>query len=510
MRLTPRRASLLAAVGLLALVPGSARALQDAGMRALPPSSRALAPELLPFAILGLVFSGDEAAFAAITNYGLVLTRDGGKTWSLLCSRLWGVPSPLEPGATGWPIVDAAFAEKGALVVGMSGAWARSEGNVCGWQGVPGLAAARQLLAHPFVPSELFAVRSVGPAEPAPGAAPPRQEILRSTDDGKTFSTFSTIDAGWGRLYGGDAPHGAPTLHYFEQGFGAAPSLHTAIAGGSTFAKRPVAFGQPGDQVTLLAVRASTRIFEVREPETARPTEIWQEPLLAGSPGKLLTLLPSEVATGAATDGRRVWIATFRPGTGERRLLLAPGDGAPIVPVSTDFPWHSLTFQHGKLYATGAPQGQLGIWASEDDGRSWKTLFRPADLTAPACFGSLCAQALAYITARPAPDAGAPTVTLPKFDGGSADVAAADGPLTRPGPGAEAGVADGPLQAADAGGADAGAAAADAGGADAGANRAAGGGGCGCRLGAARPSAAGGGLFLAVVGLALGRRRRSR
>lgn len=400
----------------------------------------ALDPEFWPLRFDRLAVAGPDA-LAVATNHGILTTRDGGKTWMLLCPRIFGLPGPNEPESSSPIASDVELSEHGTLFAGMNGRWASTDAGACTWRPIRELSDAYHLVAHRAAADHLYAVKAANQTD---------QEILHSKDRGNTFQRSAVIPTSLGRLHAGSAPHGSPMMAFAP--FASPFVLWRSYAGSDNFSRRAYGFSRPNDHVFVEESRFDNLLLSVTDTGDVRPTELWMDPYENGAEGRLLTLPTGDrIATATFSleaSARKTWVAIRSPNRAHR-LMLQAQRGGPFTVVNTSFPSGPLTFAHDRLYVAGEFDYRPGVWTSVDDGRTWQSIFRLDDVRVPSCLGGLCAASLAYITNRPPPAAGPVTASLPKFEG------EAGTPATNPGTAApDAGVAaggPGPTATGDAG-----------------------------------------------------------
>ena len=137
-----------------------------------------------------LAFSPTDPTLVVLrTTFGILISHDGGTTWSWLCEDVVGVPST--------SIADPVLAVTQKSIVGapeIANGLVVSSDSGCNWStaGAPlSTQSIKDLVVKPDAPDDVLALTSTyGPDSGADGAPGYLQQVYESDDDGATWSAI--------------------------------------------------------------------------------------------------------------------------------------------------------------------------------------------------------------------------------------------------------------------------------------------------------------------------------
>jgi hypothetical protein len=350
------------------------------------------------------------------TNFGLIISDDGGTTWQWTCERAETSMASLY--AMGAPPADRLYSR--SLEVGL----AVSDDDSCSWHRAGGALAAA--IATDYFPDPTAAahVLAIVGAGPDGGAGPGADAVYESTDGGDTFAATPLYVAPAGaELLGVEIARSDPRIIYLST---ATPGPHPAIARSddagahwTTFDVEPSIGARTARIIAVDPVDAKVIYLRV----TGQGSEL----LAVSRDGGMTFTTPITLAGGTFSAFARlasgtVLVAGLVPGEGGTTAGVAwrSGDGGRTFDDWTLAPMprlRALAERSGTLYLAGS--NYTDGWAlavSSDDGRTLQPILRYDQVSAvKACVAAVCQdvcdeqagrQIWAPEVCNPLPDAG--------------------------------------------------------------------------------------------------------
>jgi hypothetical protein len=387
-----------------------------AGLAMLASAGRAAANGAFPDSDAVMVPVDRPQQIVLATNFGLIISDDGGTTWQWTCERAETSMASLY--AMGAPPADRLYSR--SLEVGL----AVSDDDSCSWRRAGGALAAA--IATDYFPDPTAAahVLAIVGAGADGGAGPAADAVYESTDGGDTFAATPLYVAPAGtELLGVEIARSDPRIIYLSM---ATPGPHPAIARSDDAGARWTTF----DVEPSLGARTA-RIIAV-DPVDAnviylRVTGQGSELLAVSRDGGMTFTTPITLAGGTLSAFARlasgtVLVAGLAPGEGGTTAGVAwrSSDGGRTFGDWTLAPMprlRALAERSGALYLAGS--NYTDGWAlavSSDDGRTLQPILRYDQVSAvKACVAAACQdlcdeqagrQIWAPEVCNPLPDAG--------------------------------------------------------------------------------------------------------
>jgi len=444
--------------------------------------ARALANGAFPDSLSILLPADRPNQIVLATNFGLIVSVDGGQTWTWSCEQTATMGGRLYQ--AGPPPLDRLFGISTAGLV-------FSDDGACSWRvgSAPGAGAAAGVsdaFPDPTNPNRVLAIF-------APAAAGAPYTVYESADGGATFGTLRFTGAPGDVLTGVEIARSDPRIAYLTvaSGDSFSPKLMRTSNGGGDWQATDLAPALGAHNVRLIAIDPGdpNKVFLRVTPTTGDSLAVTDDAgarfvTPVSAPGGILTSfvrLPSGTLLLAGVVGTDNVI--FRSADGGMTFSQAP---APAL--------RALATRGGRLFGSADnfddnPALAFALGESTDEGRSWTPVMTYDQVQAisarlkAACQTDCAAQADRGLWDGTMCDAD----PMPKpVDGGAADApadarAGNDGAAGQPG--------DAPVETGAGGG---------------------GGGGAGCRCGVAGPGSPGAPAGAALLALAAALRRASR
>jgi MYXO-CTERM domain-containing protein len=338
----------------------------------------ALALLLVPAAALGNGAFPDSLAIllprdqpqkiTLATNFGLVFTSDGGRTWEWTCehdSSLGAILYQLGP-----PPRQSSHALGLDLV--------RSEDDGCTWKAATGRVAngfLYDLFVDPGDGNRVLALANPNDETPA------RVHVFESRDGGDTFPGDLYQAEPGVDLSGVEIPLGDPTTFYLAWASSKTGQLRSGLIRvqngvGQSFDHAGVLGGEP---LGIAAVdRQDPRKIFVRAFGTERDRLALSED--GGATVRVVLEVDRSLAGLVVRPDGTVFAAARGLGGG---TLYVSHDGGKTFPTMLPGPrFRAFGERDGRLYAAGDDvNDQYALGTSDDDGRTWKPLMRYPDVT---------------------------------------------------------------------------------------------------------------------------------
>jgi photosystem II stability/assembly factor-like uncharacterized protein len=352
----------------------------------------------------------DELVLA--TNFGLVTSEDGGRSWSWVCEP------PTAPDATAYQLGPAPgrrlFAVARAAAV-------FSDDLGCSWTAasLPGDARALDVFPDPSDPHRVYASAAVGPSSEQ------RTVLLASGDGGRTFDSVLHQPPAGTVILGVESARSSPATIYLalREGPGTHPRLARSDDGGQSWLRFDVEAATGAFDLGIIAVApgdARELYLRVR----AFPDEALAISRDGGATLQVVARIPGGVlsAFGRRADGSLLLAGANTRGG----IVLHSRDGATWTPWTSAPLARDFAERNDTLYVVGDDgRDRFAIAAStarSDDGSGLRRLLGFADVSSVrACAVTSCAAACRAEVARgtfppsvcdarpdpPAPDAAA-------------------------------------------------------------------------------------------------------
>jgi hypothetical protein len=397
-------------IGLAAGVIALAWAVPARANGAFPDSESVLVPAALP----------NEIALG--TNFGVVLSKDGGQTWTWSCEQGGSNASLYQIGPAPLNRIYAIG------LVGLTATLIYSDDMSCSWHAAAGTAQG-PTIADAF-PDPTNAQRVLAVAAQS-GDAGATYHLLPSSDGGTTFGA-SIYDAAAGdRLTGVEIARSAPSTIYLTvlsgSGTSVVPKLARSVDGGSTWEVHDLsaALGAGVTSVRILAVDANDagKVF-LRVTSAASGESV---AVASGGGTSIATAL--SVSGGVITAFTRMPSGSLIVGgvggtSGIEPVAFRSTDGGgTFQPLPTPPHLRALAARATTLYAVADNQNDgFAIATSPDEGATWQPLMSYDQISAIAtCVMATCqtdclaraamgqwSSDLCAATAPPPADAGMP------------------------------------------------------------------------------------------------------
>jgi hypothetical protein len=314
------------------------------------------------------------------TNFGLVSTEDGGRTWLYSC----------EQAATSYGhLYQMGPAPADRLYAVANGKLVFSDDDACGWQTAGG-ALATQLCEDLFVdPNDGTRVLAAGLVTGGDSAL---YTVLESSDGGATFDRTLYTGAAGDLVTGLEIAASDPMTIDLALSLGAAssPTLARSTDGGATWALADLTASVGAGQLRIVAIDPADA-----DRVLLRVIGVAGDALAIATAGGASVTVPLTLAGGSLTAFARTDAgALLAAGTSDGAPVLyrSLDDGATFVPVAGAPSVLALAARAGTVYAaTDTTLVPFAEATSTDDGASWTPGVTFADVTAIApCVMAAC------------------------------------------------------------------------------------------------------------------------
>lgn len=333
----------------------------------------ALADGAFPDSLGILVPSGEPGTIYAATNFGLVITRNGGQDWDWVCEQATG--------ANAWQYTAGAAPSHVLYAVSLDGI-RRSDDGACSWHDSQ----------SPFLPGSEFDVFPA-PSEPARALA---LGMLFEADAG-TFGAVESLNAGvsFDRLIHATAPGEAPptgieiarsdpaslwmTMAAGEDG---GTSLQSSSNGGETWTPHDVGT-LATDRLLLVAIDRTRpeRVF-LRAIDPANQEWLGEYDSTTGI-ARRLTAVPERMTAFVQRENGELLMGSASGG-----LLVSRDDGESFAPEPGPS-FRALAERDGTLYAVTDNLLDGYAVARSSDGRTWEPLLEYKNIRGPLQCGEV-------------------------------------------------------------------------------------------------------------------------
>ncbi len=329
---------------------------------AFPDSQNIVTPDALPNEIL------------LATNFGVVLSVDGGRTWAWTCEQTLNSSASLYQ--MGAPPASRLYAVSRSGLI-------HSEDASCSWSaamGWPANSTVSDAFADPTDPDRVLAV--VG----TPAEAGIVYQIIASTDGGRTLDKVLYTAPSGDTITGVEIARSAPATLYLTilSGPAGTPKLAQSTDGGATWQVRDlsaslaagtnsirlVAVDRADAQKVFLRVRRSTPTDGGGIPTT--------ESLVVTDDGGLSARAALDLPGGFLVAFTRMPSGTIVVGAVLATTYVAyrsVDGGTTFSPLPAPQPsFRALSSRGGTLYAVGDDAAEFAVGTSTDEGTTWQPL----------------------------------------------------------------------------------------------------------------------------------------